>query len=308
MGAKCNLIIDSCCELPREVWQQEGVFVLGLSYTFEGVERVDDFFQAVSAQEFYGAMRQGATPHTSGASQMEIERVMREAHAAGLPAVYLAFSSGISGTYQTALLVRDRLREEMGEDLEVYVVDTLLGSTPEGVLVAEALHQRERGLSASEMVAWAEEARYYVNTIFMVENLDALHRGGRVPKNVAVAGDKLDVKPLLAFDLEGRLAIAGVARGRKKGLKRLAEFYGKNHVEGPGQPVIIGNADAPKDAERLEELLCECNPDVIFMESNIGPTIGSHVGPGMVSCCFWGPDRRERVSMTDCIANKVRKK
>lgn len=306
MPAQCNLIIDSCCELPREAWDQPGVFVLGLSFTFDGEEHIDDFFQAISAHDFYEAMRNGAAPSTSGASPREIERAFREAISAGVPAVYLAFSSGISGTYNTALLVLDKLKEEFGPDLPLYVVDTLAGSTTEGVIVLEALHQRERGLTAREMVEWVKEARYYVQTIFTVDNLDALHRGGRVPRSVAVAGDKLDVKPMLSWDLDGKLAVVGVARGRKKALKRMVDFYEKNHGEAAGQPVILGNADCPKDAERLEGLIVDRNEDALIMHSSIGPTIGCHVGPGMASCCFWGDDRRKSLSVTDRIANKVK--
>ena len=111
----------------------------------------------------------------------------------------------------------------------LYIVDLKLGSAPEGLLVAEAIRQRNNGLTASELAAWAEEARYYVHTLFMVDDLTALKRGGRIPASIALAGTKLDVKPLLTFDIEGRLSMVGVVRGRKKGLRRMAEFYEKGH-------------------------------------------------------------------------------
>lgn len=159
----------------------------------------------------------------------------------------------------------------------------------------EALRQRESGLTAEEMVAWAEEARYFVQTLFMVDDLDALHRGGRIPASVAFAGSKLDLKPLLNFDTNGKLSLAGASHGRKKGLKQLASFYEKAH------------ADSEKDADRVCELLAKQDDSITVIKHNIGATIGSHVGAGMVSISFWGTDRREALSVADKIARKVRK-
>ena len=106
------------------------------------------------------------------------------------------------------------------------------------------------------MVRWAEEARYFVQTIFMVDDLDALHRGGRVPKSVAVLGGALDVKPLLTFDLDGALSVIGISRGRKKGLRKLASFYERNHNDDLFSNVVaIGNADCPRDADRLADII-----------------------------------------------------
>lgn len=127
----------------------------------------------------------------------------------------------------------------------------------------------------------------------MVDSLDALHRGGRVPKGVAVAGDALHVKPLLNFDLEGKLGLSGAAHGRKKGLSKLAKFYAKNHIDPEsGAIVAIGDANCPKDGDALADELREKYSGITVLRSTIGPTIGCHVGPGMVSCCFWGADRR----------------
>lgn len=170
----------------------------------------------------------------------------------------------------------------------------------------EALRQRESGLTAEEMVAWAEEARYFVQTLFMVDDLDALHRGGRIPASVAFAGSKLDLKPLLNFDTNGKLSLAGASHGRKKGLKQLASFYGKAHAEN-NNFALIGHADSEKDADRVCELLAKQDESITVIKHNIGATIGSHVGAGMVSISFWGEDRREALSVADKIARKVRK-
>lgn len=194
-------------------------------------------------------------------------------------------------------------------DLELYLVDTRLASVAEALLVYEALNQREKGLSAKEMVTWAEEARFFVDAQFMVDDLEALRRGGRIPSSVAFAGSKLDVKPLLGIDMEGKLALTGVARGRKKGVKALVDYWSKRRSDaGPVQNVVVGGADCPKDAERLVSLLTKEDESVLVLESSIGPVIGSHVGSGMLAVVFWGPDKRKDLSVADRIASKVRGK
>jgi DegV family protein with EDD domain len=295
MNRKCQLITDTGCDLPLPYLEEHDVRLLHFSYTEEGkpdggFHGTDDLFSSISAHDFYQAIRDGATPMTSQPSQGEFEEVFREAIESGVPSVYLAFSSGISGCYDGAMAVRERLCEEFGADIPLYVIDTRLASSPMAMLVEEAIHRIETGITAKELVAWAEEYRYYAQTIFMVDNLEALHRGGRIPKSVAIVGDKLNVKPLISFDHEGRLTIIGVARGRKKGIKKLAEYYAKHRDNYICPPVAsLGNADCdPKDVERLKSIISkDCGP-VRFLETNIGPVCGCHVGAGMMSCCFWG--------------------
>lgn len=306
MDIQCNLIIDSCCDLPHEVVDREGVYLLKFPYIDGEGEHLDDLFSTRTAHDFYEAMRNGSEPHTAQIPMTALREAFEWAHEQGKPAVYLGFSSGLSGTFDTACLYLEQVKQEI-PDLDVRMVDTQVASIAEGFLVYEAMRQRERGLTADEMVAWAEEAHFFVDRQFMVDDLDALRRGGRIPASVAYAGSKLDVKPLLGITADGKLAVTGVARGRKKGIKALYEYYLKRRSsDAPGQNVVIGNADCPKDAERLMNLLSKEDYSLMFLETNIGPVIGSHVGPGMIAIVFWGQDARNDISMADRIANKVR--
>lgn len=316
----CNIMIDSCCELPREYCEAAGLSVVYYSYAETSDEAgewalsgTDDMYATLSAHEFYEGMRNGARPATSQPSQMVYEQAFNAAIDTGVPTVYLAFSSGLSGAYEGACFALEKICEERGaadpHELGFYLVDLKAGSTPEGLLVSEAVRQRDRGLNAAELAAWAEEARYYVHTMFMVDDLNALHRGGRIPASVAMAGTKLDVKPLLTFDVDGKLAVIGAAHGRKKGLRRMAEFYLENHATDIYSAIAaVGNADAPADAERLCNLIGKEDEATMFLQTSIGPTIGCHVGPGMVSVAFWGGDRRTQTSISDKIAGMVRRK
>lgn len=304
---KCNLIIDSCCDLPREVVDRADVELLEFPYLMSDGEHLDDLYGKSSAHDFYEAMRDGEQPSTAQIAIPVFQDAFSRALESGVPTVYLSFTSGLSGSYNTAVLLRDQMVAEH-PGAELYVVDTLQASIAEGLLVYEAIRQRDKGLSARELVEWVEEARYFVDAQFMVDDLESLRRGGRIPATVAAAGAKLDVKPMLTITTDGKLSLSGVARGRKKGIKQLAEYYGK-HVagEGSGNCVVIANADCPKDADRLKEALAKIDESVLFLESSIGPVIGSHVGPGMLAVVFWGNDRREDLTVADRIARKVKK-
>lgn len=305
---KCNVIIDSCCDLPREVIDMPGVELLQFPFMIDGQEHFDDMFESMPARDFYTRMRKGAEVSTAQIPIPVITEAFERAIASGFPTVYLGFTSGLSGTFGTIEMIRDQLVAEHPE-AELYVVDTHLASIAEGLLVFEAIRQRAKGLTAQELVAWANEARYYVNELFTLDELEWLRKGGRIPSSVAFAGSKLDVKPMLDISLEGKLSLSGVARGRKKGIRQLAEFYRRHALElGCGTHIVIGNADCPKDVERLKDELVKVDDTVLFLESSIGPVIGSHVGPGMLAIAFMGKDSREDLSVSDRIAKKVRQK
>lgn len=306
MTHACNLIIDSCCDLPYELVDREGVELVKFPYIMSDGEHADDLYQASSAHDFFQAMREGEEPSTAQVPMHVYRDVFERAVKSGVPAVYLSFSSGLSGSFDAAALVHEQIMEEH-PSAELYLVDTRLASVAEALLVYEAIRQRDNGLTAKELALWAEEARYFVDAEFMVDDLEALRRGGRIPSSVAYAGSKLDVKPLLTIGIDGKLTLAGVARGRKKGIKQLADYYTKRAAkEGPGKHVVIGNADCEKDAERLKEALGKLDDSILFLESSIGPVIGSHVGPGMIAVVFWGNDKREELSVADRIAKRVK--
>lgn len=308
MDCKCNLIIDSCCDLPHEIVEREGIYLVEFPYSDEQGEYRDDLYRSITAQDFFEGMRQGNQPQTAQVPMPDIKEAYQWAKDQGKPAVYLSFSSGLSGTFDTAALLLEQMKQE-DPDFELYLVDTKLASVAEALIVFEAFRQRERGLTARELATWAEEARYFVDAQFMVDDLEALRRGGRIPSSVAYAGSKLDVKPLLGIDPEGKLTLTGVSRGRKKGIKALVDYFAKRrNSDKPGQDVVIGNADCVKDAERLVELLKKNDESLMCIESSIGPVIGSHVGPGMLAVVFWGPDKRQDLSVADRIASKVRGK
>lgn len=303
----CQLIIDSCSDIPPALADKEDLILIEFPYIVDEETHYDDLFQSTTAKQFYDSMRKGKEPSTSQLQVVTLQETFKQAAENGLPAVFISFSGGLSGSYDVACLVRDQILEEY-PDFELFVVDSKLASIAEGLMVYEAINQWEKGASARELAQWVEEANNFVSCEFMVEDLDSLKRGGRIPAGVAAAGTALDVKPMLTIDLDGTLKLVGVARGRKKGIKQLASYYEKNRVDsGPGQYVFLGNADCPKDMERLKDELIKIDPDLLFFDCSIGPVIGSHVGPGMIALAFWGQDKRETLSVADRIARRIKK-
>lgn len=306
---KFNLVVDSSCDLYPQDIAEPGITLLSLTYNDGVTDRKDDLFQSMSAHDFYESMRRGVTYTTSMVNQETAREAFEALAKEGTPTLSVSFSSGISGTYESCANAARAVRQEY-PDFELYTVDALVGCTPLGVLIKALLKIRREGATAKEAYDWIESAKWRVQTLFMVEDLDALHRGGRLPASVAVAGTKLDVKPMLSFDLEGKLTVVGIARGRKKGLRQLAEFYLKNRDPGPmGSWALVGNADCPEDVARIEKLIHKdpAGKDSQIIPENIGAVIGSHVGPGMISCCFFGPDRRETRTFAQRVAGVLKR-
>ena len=292
MTARCNLIIDSCCDLPPNVVNRPGVELVRFPFVCDGDERLDDLWQSTDMHAFYERMRKGASPTTSHPIATELRGAFERSVESGVPAVYLSFSSGLSSHFDFASTVLEEVLAKHS-DVDIRIVDTRLASTGEALLVYEALRRRDDGLTVDEMEKWANEARSRVSGYFMVDDLDALRRGGRIPRAVAFAGSKLNVKPLLTIAADGKLAVAGAARGRKKGLRALAEKFAESADLVAPAVVCMGHADCEDDMNKLQKMLPGDGSALKCIGQPIGPVIGSHVGPGMVALAFWNREERE---------------
>ena len=302
---KCKLIIDSCCDLPADLVASYKVDLIRFSYLMSDGEYLDDLGVTLSHHDFYDRMRKGEEPTTTQVPIAELTLRFEEALKSGIPTVYLAFTAALSGTYDTASMLAENMLKDYPNG-ELYVVDTKLPSAAEGLLVMEAVRQLNAGLTAKELVNWAKEARYYVNGFFTMPDLESLRRGGRIPDMAAAAGAKLDIKPILTYDTDGRLIFKSVARGRKKAVKQLLQLYADRQSTNGLNTVLVCAADTPKEQAALaEQVLRVSKNPVTLWQTQIGTVIGSHVGPDMLAIVFWGPDRRENLSLTDRIAQKV---
>lgn len=304
---RCRIVIDTCADLSPEIAATLDVDILGFPYILDGVEHTDDIWSSITPKEFYDQLRAGAKASTSAVSLGRYLEFFTQCAQEGTPTVYLCFTSALSSSYNSACQAADAVRADY-PDFELYVVDNELPCSCGELLAMEAVRQRAAGLSAKQLAAWANEAKTYVHGYFTLDSLDALAAGGRIPPAAAQLSSKLDIKPELSFDLAGSLSLIGVNRGRKKALKSLIKSFKENYVADPSLPIAIVSADAEKDADWLEAAVRKepgC-ADATILRGPVGPTIGAHVGPGMVALIFWGKNRADKISLSDRIAKKVR--
>ncbi len=306
-----HIIVDSCADFDPDVARALGVEVINFSFVMDDGEHVDDLWQSMTAHEFYDRMRKGEQATTAAVTPGRYLEVFERAAEEGTPTVYLAFTRGLSSSIDNARQAAQMILEEH-PSFELYVVDNLCPSAAAELLAIEAVNQAVSGLTAKELVAWAEEARYYVQGYFTLSSFDSLARGGRIPPAAASVGGALDIKPELSYDLNGALTLRGMCRGHKKAMRAILEDFRNNYVSGDQgsslMPISIVSADAEKDAKWLAEQVRKepgC-ADVPIIFSSVSPVVGAHVGPGMSALIFWGKDRREALTFSDRLARKVR--
>lgn len=305
-----TIIVDSTSDYAPGVAEQLGVEVIPFTYVdSNGVEHVDDMWKTQDPHEFYENMRKHPETHytTSAVTPGRYLEVFEKAAEEGLPIIYMGLSEGLSSSINAARQAADMLREKR-PGTEIYVLDNRCDSAAGELLAIEVVRQASNGLTARELYDWASDARFFIHGYFTLDSFDALAAGGRIPPAAANVGGKLDIKPELSFDLNGALTLRGMCRGRKKALRAIIQDFRDNYAHDPSLPLAIVSTDAEKDADWLEhevrkEKGCE---DVTIIRSSVSPILGTHVGPGMVALVFWGTDRREKLSLTDRIAKRVR--
>lgn len=305
------IIVDTTSDYNVEVLKQLGVEVIHFRYVGPDGEHEDDLWTSQTPHDFYEYMRKNPEARftTEAVTLGTYLEIFENAAKEGTPTLYLCLSEGLSSTINSARQAAEMIAEKY-PDFELYVLDNCCDSAAAELLAIEVVRQASLGLTAEELYTWAQDARYFVHGYFTLDSLHWLGLGGRIPPAAAQLGGKLDMKPELSYDTNGSLTLRGVCRGRKKALRAILQDFRDNYAHDSSLPLGIVSADADKDADWIEaqvrkEKGCE---DVAVIRSSVSPVLGSHVGPGMVALCFWGVDRREKLSLTDRIARRVRKR
>ena len=244
----------------------------------------------ISCSEFYGLQKQGKYASTSQINVLEYEKYFEEALKEGKDVLYISFSSGMSGTYQTACLCKNEL-EESYPDNRIICIDSLCAAVGEGLLIKEVDKKKREGMSMDELVDWVENNKMHLCHWFTVDNFNHLKHGGRVSAVAATLGNTLNIKPLLRVDEEGKLRVVKKIRGRHKAMAAQVECIVKTWSPEISKSVVIGHGDDLKAAEELKEYVENKLPDAEIYISDIGPIIGAHTGPGVMVLAFWGTGR-----------------
>ena len=283
-----QIITDSCCDFPTPMYETLGLSFVPLSVEFRGEtndDRNDD-----SLKEMYDGLRSGQAAKTSAVNPSRWGEVIEPALAAGQDVLVLAFSSGLSTTYQSAVIAAEELGEKYPERT-IRVVDTLCASMGQGLLVWYACKKRDEGLSLEELYSWVMENRLHLCHWFTVDDLMYLKRGGRISAATALVGTMLQIKPLLHVDDEGHLISMSKARGRKAAIDALVRKAQELGAGYDNSTMFISHGDCREDAEYLAQQLKEkCGVKEVVI-SYVGAVIGSHSGPGTLALFFLGSHR-----------------
>ena len=284
-----QIITDSACDLPQQMLQEINVVTVPLVVNFRGEARSDSV-EDVQVKELYDAMRAGEVATTSAVNPDGWAKVMEPALAAGKDALVLAFSSGLSTTYQSAVIAANELTERY-PGRKIIVVDTCAAALGQGLLVWHTCRKRDEGLSLEELAAWVEDAKNHTCHWFTVDDLVYLKRGGRVSAATAVLGAMLNIKPVLHVDNDGHLISMVKARGRKAAINVLASKMGELAGDWDNSTVFICQADAMEDAQKLAAMVKEKYGVKDVFIGNLGAVIGSHAGPGTLALFFMGNEK-----------------
>lgn len=287
-----KIVTDSNADLPDEYLQKYRIGMMPLLYSIDGKEYGRE--RELDWHEFYRLMREEhALPSTSQVNPEEAKEYFEEYIAAGDKEILvIAFSSALSGTYQSIRLAAEEVMEEHA-DVKIIVLDSLCASLGEGLLVNKAVTLRQEGKSMEDVAAYLEENKLHFIHVFTVDDLYHLFRGGRVSKAAAVLGTLVNVKPILHVDIHGKLVPVGKVRGRKKSLHTLVDLMEKK-TKGylPTNTVVyISHGDALEDAELVRDEVQRRFGIDRFIINRVGPSIGAHSGPGTIALFFEGNDR-----------------
>ena len=282
------ITVNSTVDLPKEWLEERNVTVVPLRYTIDGQTYED--MSGLTAKEFFDKLREGKMSVTSQVNPEEARAALEPFLKEGKDILHLAFSSGLSGTCNSMKIAGEELKEEYPE-AKIIVIDTLCACLGEALLLYKALQQKEAGKTIEETAAWVEENKLHICHDVTVDDLNHLHRGGRVSKATAVVGTMVKIKPIIHMDDNGKLQVIGKERGRKKSLNKIVDMAVEQSKGWDNDIIMITHGDCIEDAEYVAGLVREKMGIDNILINNIGTVIGSHTGPGVVAVFCMGNKR-----------------
>ena len=283
---------DSDSDLPFHLKEKYDIPVVYMPYALNGKEYFDDLGQTLDHKSYYDAMRNGANPVTSALNEAAYIDYFEPILKSGKDLLFVAFSSKLSCTLQAAGTAREELLKKY-PDRKITIVDTLSISGPMALLVLKAHEMYRAGKPMEEVASWLENNKLRCQAYFTVDDLKYLKRGGRISGAAAVVGTMLDLKPIIVEASDGSLQAGEKVRGRKKALAYIVDAMMKAEPDPAESPIIVLNADAPEDAERVKASVEQKLPGATVLIEHVGPVIGAHAGPGTVALCFLGKENRK---------------
>lgn len=279
-----KILSDSACDLPLNIIEEYNIDIMPILVNKGEEEYLDEV--TLQPKEMYDDMKNGAVYKTAQIPLYVFEKKFEEIAQKKESTIYISFSSGLSGTYQTSVIARDSLKEKY-PDLDIDIVDSKSASVGFGLLVYKAAKMAEEGKSKEEILNMLDFYKKHIEHIFTVDDMETLYRGGRVTRVQATIGGLLNIKPILDIK-DGKLVPIEKVRGRSKVLKRMIEIMdergGKADLK--NQTIGIDHGDDIEGAMKLKEMIEEKYGCTDFVINIICCAIGAHSGPGTLSVFF----------------------
>ncbi len=287
-----QIITDACCDMEPDLLEKYQIAVIPMEVRMNSGEVFLHYpdFRNYSPTDFYKKISDGVISQTSQITPAQFIDFFTPILDEGKDILYISLSSGLSGTYSSALSSISILKEEYPERL-ICCVDSLGGSGGQGMITLKAAQNRDSGMGLEENASWLTEHRLEAAYYFTVGSLDTLRRGGRVSAASAMIGTALNIKPILFINDEGKLIVHRKVRGRKPSLKMLLELTLKTIQNSEEQTVFISHANCHSEALEFRELVKESIPCKDVIITRVGPVIGSHTGPDLMCLFSWGKGR-----------------
>lgn len=282
------ICMDASGDLLREIAKENEIDFVPMEYSLGEEMRTSYGCEDEAVlKKFYDGQRGGDLTRTSQISPYMYEEYFKKFLEEGKSVLYFCLSSGLSSTYESAMLAVDNLKEEYPE-LEVLPVDTLAATGGMGILAEKAIENRKKGMPIRENYEAVRALVPKLRHFFMVQDLMYLKRGGRVSAATAIVGSALNIKPILKIDENGKLVTIDKKRGNKAAMMSLFAYFKDNYNPELGNTIYICDADTPELADTLVEKIREEAPDVVIRRTMLSPIIGAHTGPGMLSMILLG--------------------
>lgn len=286
-----RFLTDACADLPKEWAERFGVTVLPLtvnmgdrSFQYNGV---DKFENDMEIDEFYQHVRGGMMPSTAQATPESFKEAFMKVLSEGDDVLYFGFSSALSGCFNSSCIAKNEIVEEMPEAADrIALIDTLCASLGQTMLIELTDRERAKGASLKELAEFVENTKQRIQHWVAVDDLNHLHRGGRVSGASAFIGTLLAIKPVIQVTPEGKLVPMEKVQGRKKSMHSIVNHMAEDCVTDPESPVYIVHSDCRDDAETVQKLVEKKTGMKVKMINSLGPVVGAHTGPGTVAVFY----------------------
>lgn len=277
-----KILADSACDLSKDHYNEFDIKMVPLTVHLDEKEYEDGI--EIQPKAIYDAMREGKSPKTSQVSPQTFKTIFNSYAESNQTLIYLALSSEISGTYQTAKMIEQEVKETY-PDAPIHVIDTRCVSIGLGLIILRAAKLARDGASVDEIIETASYHAEHMEHIFTVDDLEYLYRGGRVSKTAAFVGTLLKIKPILHVE-DGKLIPLEKIRGAKKLLNRMLEIMEERGTDFTNQTIGISHGDDFETAQKFADMIKEkFGPEAIIIEM-VGSAVGSHSGPGTLALFY----------------------